>query len=79
MVFITLVMKYDRPIFHASKSGKPPEGLTNTLAIVTYCTMITYNSCLELLYTYRIAGKFGGENIWQIYLFRTFGKKKFGE
>ena len=26
--------------------------------------------------TYRIAGKFGGQNVWRIYYFQTFGKKK---
>ena len=29
--------------------------------------------------SYRIAGKFGGENVWQIYSFQAFGEKKFGE
>ena len=31
------------------------------------------------LFKYRIAGKFGGENVWQIYSFQVFGGKKFGE
>jgi len=29
--------------------------------------------------TYHIAGKFGRDKVWQIYLFQAFGKKKFGE
>jgi len=29
--------------------------------------------------TYRIAGKFGGDKVWQIYSFQAFGEKKFGE
>ena len=32
---------------------------------------------LSLLY--RIAGKFGGENVWRIYSFQAFGRKKFGQ
>ena len=28
---------------------------------------------------YRIAGKFGGEKVWQIDLFRAFDERKFGE
>ena len=27
----------------------------------------------------RIAGKFGGEKVWQIDSFRAFGERKFGE
>ena len=27
---------------------------------------------------YRIVGKFGRENVWQIYSFQVFGRKKFG-
>ena len=30
-------------------------------------------------FKYRIAGKFGGENVWRIYSFQAFGGKKFGE
>ena len=30
-------------------------------------------------YIYHIAGKFGGEKVWQIDSFRAFGKRKFGE
>ena len=26
--------------------------------------------------TYRIAGKFGGQNVWRIYSFQAFGRKK---
>ena len=28
---------------------------------------------------YRIEGKFGKENVWQIHYFQAFGGKKFGE
>ena len=28
---------------------------------------------------YRIAGKFGGKNVWRIDSFRVFGTKKFSE
>ena len=34
---------------------------------------------LHTLAKYRIAGKFGGGKVWQIYSFRAFGKKQFGE
>jgi len=36
---------------------------------------ISYVGTTILLYTYCIAGKFGGDKVWQIYLFRTFGEK----
>ena len=28
---------------------------------------------------YRIAGKFGGDNVWRIDLYKLFGEEKFGE
>jgi len=31
------------------------------------------------IYSLIIAGKFGGDKVWQIYSFRAFGKKKFGK
>ena len=30
-------------------------------------------------YKYRIAGKFGGDNVWRIDSCKLFGKEKFGE
>ena len=29
--------------------------------------------------TYRIAGKFGGDNVWRIDSYKLFGEEKFGE
>ena len=31
---------------------------------------------LRTVHSYRIAGKFGGQNVWRIYYFQTFGGKK---
>ena len=38
-------------------------GIYHTPSVITYC----------------IAGKFGEENIWGIYYFDAFGRKKFGK
>ena len=40
-----------------------------------HITMVIANEFV----TYRIAGKFGGQNVWRIYSFQAFGRKKFGE
>jgi len=32
-----------------------------------------------VLLEYHIAGKFGGDEVWRIYSFQAFGKKKFGK
>ena len=34
---------------------------------------------IATLNNYCIAGKFGGEKVWQIDSFRAFGERKFGE
>ena len=48
--------------------------------------IIVLNNCqqphatwVEICLWYRIAGKFGGEKVWRIDSFRTFGERKLGE
>ena len=31
---------------------------------------------IQVVFIYRIAGKFGGQNVWRIYSFQAFGGKK---
>jgi len=38
-----------------------------------------YPQMVRSTFTYHIVGKFGGEKVWQIYLFWTFSEKKFGK
>ena len=40
---------------------------------------LTWRVFAETVTFYRIAGKFGGENVWRTYSFQTFGGKKFSE
>ena len=52
------------------------------LPVITYTKSVyPYLRSILVIYiaTYRIAGKFNGENVWQIYSFQAFGGKKFGE
>ena len=43
------------------------------------CLICVFFWVLSLhIHIYHIAGKFGGKNIWQIYSFQVFGRKKFG-
>ena len=38
---------------------------------------LTSDSIVNFYDTYRIAGKFGGVEVWQIDSFRAFGERKF--
>ena len=47
----------------------------NALVYTVYVPINSYT----YMHTYCIAGKFSGENVWQIYSFQAFGGKKFGK
>ena len=60
------------------------KGLQNNNALILHPNQLNYykasiTSMTITKFCYRIAGKFGGQNVWRIYYFQTFGGKKFGE